>query len=104
MHRLLRDAPANLVRLADDLSASYSAASHPDAISKRMMIASADTSIERRPVLAERRAAELTGPHHQRVIEQSPLLQILQQRPHGLIGHAAIEEQVAVEIVVMVPA
>jgi uncharacterized protein YbaA (DUF1428 family) len=56
--RIFHDAPADLVRLADDLSAAHSAAGHPNAERKRMMIASTDAPIERRTIFPERRAAK----------------------------------------------
>src|SRR6185295_17880131 len=51
--RLFRDAPADFVRLADDLSALHPAARHPDAVGKGMMIAPAHAAGEGRSVLAQ---------------------------------------------------
>ena len=54
-------------------------------------------------IFAQRRAAELAGPDHQRFVEQPALLQILDQRGDRLVGHLGVEGQLDVEIRVMVP-
>src|SRR5262245_4878338 len=50
VHRVLRDAPPDFVRLADDLSALHAAAAHPDAKGERMVIASTDTTSKARTI------------------------------------------------------
>ena len=46
-----------------------------------------------RPALAKRRAAELTAPDHERVLQQAALLQIFDERGGGLVGVTALAHQ-----------
>ena len=58
----------------------------------------------RQLALAVDRAAELAAPDDQRVVQQPALLQIADQRRRRLIGVAALEREIARQIVVLVPA
>src|SRR6266404_387512 len=90
---MVRDVPADLVGLADDLAAFDTAAGHPDAEGKRMMVAASHAG-KPRPVFAQGRAAKLGGPHYQRALEQAALFEVLEQGGHGLVYYSAIEKKV----------
>ena len=63
--RVLLDVPAQFVGLADDLAPLDAAAGHPEAEREGVVVAAVDGR-EAGPVLAQRRAAELGDPEHQR--------------------------------------
>jgi len=46
-----------------------------------------------RTILTQRRPSKLAGPDHQRLIEQSTLFEVGDQRGNRLIGHASIERE-----------
>ena len=91
-----------LVGLADDLAALDAAAGHPEAEGERMMVAAGDVAKPARFSPSGVRPNS-DDPDHQRRVEQAALLQVLEQRRHRLIGHAAVERQLLVEVAVMVP-
>ena len=103
MDWVFHNAPAQFVRFADDLTAAHAAAGHPHREGKRVMVAPAHATIERRAILTERRAAKLRRPHHERLVEQPALFQIPQQRADRLIDDGAIERQILLQLVVMIP-
>jgi hypothetical protein len=49
------------------------------------------------------RASHFSGPDHQRVVEQTPLLQILHQCSHGLIRDPGIFRVPQLQITVLIP-
>ena len=50
------------------------------------------------------RAPELAAPEHDRVLQQAALLQVHDQRGGGLIGVAALQFQLRVQVAVLIPA
>src|SRR5688572_8736197 len=87
VHRVLLRRPAEVVRRADDLAAPDTSSRHPDAETERMVIPT--RAGPRLRVLSQRRPTELSAPHHQRLFQQTPLLQIPQQRADWLIDVVA---------------
>src|SRR5439155_19088988 len=49
------------------------------------------------------RAAELAPPENERVVEHSPLLQVLEERSDGLVRLAGKLPQVGLDVVVVIP-
>ena len=49
-------------------------------------------------------AAKLPPPHHQRLIEHAPLLEILDKRRRGLIGVEALRLEIVGKIAMLIPA
>src|SRR6185503_13346795 len=92
---------AVVVGLAERNSGLDSAAREPDREASRMMIA--PVIVGGQLALAVDRPAELAAPHHQRVLQQPALLQILNQRGARLIGVAALPGYLLGQIVVLVP-
>ena len=66
------------------------------------MIASGH-GLEATAILTERGAAELAAPDHERLIEETALFQILQQRRDGLVRDAGVRGEFGIEIAVLVP-
>ncbi len=54
-------------------------------------------------ILSEWRSAELAREDDERVIQQTSLFEVLQQRRHRLIGHAAIVWKLDVEVRMVIP-
>ena len=98
-------AVAHVVGLAVRQAPFHAAAGHPGTEAFRLMFAA--VLLDRRgaaQVLAPRRAAEFAAPENKRVVEQSPLLQILEQPGDRLISLPAKFRQVAANVNMMVPA
>src|SRR5205823_4033476 len=74
---ILDDVPAEFIGLAEDGAGFDAATGHPDGEGEGVVVAAAD-ALETGAVLAERRAAELGEPKHQRAVEQAAALQILE--------------------------
>ena len=53
--------------------------------------------------LRHRRAAKLTAPHHQSILEHAALLEIGNQRCCGLVGLLGLDGHVAFDAAVMIP-
>src|SRR5437879_3605368 len=75
---LLACAETEFVGRSDGLPSFYAAAGQPHRVAVRIVV-SAFAS------LRHGRAAEFTGPNHQGTVEQSPLLEVTQQRRNGLV-------------------
>src|SRR5690606_2956351 len=56
-----------------------------------------------RAILAERRAAELRAPDDERLVEETALLEIADERRDRLVRHARVELELAVEVRVLIP-
>src|SRR6266581_6344724 len=97
------DVPADLIRFTDDLPAFDATARQPNTERERMMVPPGHIAAKARAVIAERCAAELRAAHDERALEQPALLEVVQQRGDRLIDHPAIEQQIAIERVVVVP-
>src|SRR5262249_6930000 len=96
------DAPADVVGGAVDVAAADAAAGQPDGEGEGVVVAAGHVGVAA-AVLAQRRAAELRQPQHQRRVEQAAPLQILEQGGDGLVGHLAVVAQLGVEVAVVVP-
>ena len=82
--RLFGGIEAHLVRCAVRHSGLQAGAGHEERVAMRVMVA-ADVVAGGGAAFAERRAAELGGPDHQRVLEHASIFQILDQRGDGAI-------------------
>ena len=100
---VLGDVHAEVVRLADHRAALDAAARQEEAVRQRMMVAAGVVGVARVADLAHRGAAEFAAPDYQRVLQQSALLQVLDQRRGRLVGHIAMRLELAIEIGVVVP-
>ena len=87
-HRVADDVVAEIVGLADRLTAFDAAAGHPDREAARMVVAA--VVVGGQFPLGVDSAAEFAAPDDQRVLEQAALLQVLNQGGGGLIGVAAL--------------
>ena len=92
---ILRDTPADVVCLADDLTTFHATSRKPHTEGIRMMVSARDR-LEVDSIFAERSAAELATPDDQRFVQQAALFQVFQQRSDGLIGDLGIAFQAAV--------
>src|SRR3954463_15761571 len=101
MYRLFDDVIAIVVRLPVDKSPLYATSCHPHRETPRMMIA--PVIVLGKSALAVHGTAKLSTPNHQRVVEHSPLLQILNQRRRRLVGLLATLRQCFGKLAVMVP-
>src|SRR5207249_4992722 len=102
VHRVSRDVVTKIIRLAVADAALYSAAGHPHREAAPVMIATVIRRVEFS--LAVGGAAKFSAPDHQRVIEQSALLQIFDERGAWLVHVAALQADVAGQIVMLIPA
>src|SRR4029453_10765229 len=67
----------------------------------RMMIAA--VVVGRQLALTVHSSAELSAPHHERVLQQAALLEILDERGAGLVGVLALSGNQLGQRVVMIP-
>src|SRR5690349_6238021 len=81
-HFVLDGSVAKFVSRTVGGSAFDAAASHPKAEAIRIVVAAAAT-------FSHRQTPKLTGPNHQRAIQQSPLLKIFNQGGHWPIRFSA---------------
>ncbi len=100
--RVRGDVVTELIRFAVDDASFHAAAGQPDAKAARMMIPAVVGVRERS--LRVHRAAEFAAPDDERVFEESPLLEILNERCRGLIGVSALLRDFFGEVRVLVPA
>ncbi len=81
--------PTDVVGAADHLPTFDAAAGHPKAEGVRVMVA-AGVVLLRVAILTQGRAAEFAGADDKRFVEQTALLQILNQRGNWLVEHARV--------------
>ena len=72
MHSIFHGIESELIGGSDRLATLDSPASHPDRESGSVVISPV-------PLFAHRRASELTTPDHQGLVEQAPLLEVLEK-------------------------
>ena len=89
---------AQLVGLPHRHAALDAAAGHPHGEAERVVVAPRALG-----VLGRRLAPELAAPHHQRLVEQAALLEVLQQPRDRLVGAARVVVVVLLEVAVRVP-
>ena len=87
---------AHLVGGAVDGAAADAAAGQPDGEAVGMVVAAVAAGGVRRP-------AELAGPHDQRLVQQAPRLQVLDQAGDGLIGVEGVLLVPFLQVAVLVP-
>src|SRR5689334_1196219 len=102
MHGVLRHVVAKVVRNAVADARFHSAAGHPDGKAAAVVVATI-VFLFNLP-LAINRTTELAAPDDQCVIEQTALLEILDQGRTGLVGVRALFLDAFGQIVVLVPA
>src|SRR5690349_8788849 len=83
MDGILRDVVGEIVRRSVGQAALDAATGHPQREAARMMITAKAVLLDL--ALAVTRAAELTAPNDQRVVEQAALFQVGNKRGAGLI-------------------
>ena len=101
MHGVARDVPAEVVGRAVHMPAAHAAACHPHRVRAAEVIA-AGRRLAR--TLAERRAAEFAAPDHKRLVEKPALLEVAHERRARLIGVAALDGEMRMQVSVLVPA
>ena len=102
VHGLLDDVVTELVGLTVHDALLDAAAGEPDREALGMVIAA--VIVVRECALAVDRAAELTTPDHQRVVEQPALFQVVDQGVAGLVDVATLVGQIAGDVEMLVPA
>jgi hypothetical protein len=90
------DAETELVGRTMDVASLHASAGHPESERIDVMV-TAETFTN----LAHRRAAELAGPNHQRVVQHPPLLQVGQQRGHRPVHVVALARQGGHDVVAL---
>ena len=83
VHLAFDDVVTQFIGCAVGVAASKSTASHPEAEGARMMVAPQE--LRAVAFFVHRRAPEFAAPDHQRVIEQTALLQVSDQRRHRAV-------------------
>src|SRR5260370_34399684 len=96
------DVVAIIVCLADAHAALDAATGGQHCKAARMVIAAVIRLCER--ALAVDSPPEFPAPDHQRVVEQSPLFEVLDQGRRRLIDALTLQRQVSGEIVMLIPA
>jgi len=95
------DIVAEIICLTVNQSRLNSATGHPDTEAPWMVIASV-VFLGQVP-LAVNRPAELAAPNDKRVFQQPALLQVLDERPAGLVDVAALIRQISTHVAMLIP-
>lgn len=95
--------PTIITGLAILVTGLHPATGHPQTESAAMMVA-AITFFVVDISLAENGSAEFAAEDHQRIVQQSPLLEVFDQRSGGLVGVLALMFQLRGNVGVLVPA
>jgi len=95
------DVIAEVVRLAEDVTLLHSCARHPHTEAAWMMIA--PIVVLRECALRIGRAAKLTAPDHERVIEQPAVLEFGEQGSGRLVRVVALAADIARQIAMLIP-
>ena len=95
------DVIAKLVGLAIRCACSHASARHPNSKAAGMVIAAVVGLGQR--ILAVDRTAEFASPNHERFVQQSSLLKVLNEGSGCLIGILALDWQLFRQIMVLVP-
>lgn len=101
VHWITCDVVAIIIRLAKRHARPDAAAREPDRETSRMMVAA--VVLLREIPLAIDRASELATPHHQRVVEQAALLEVLDQRGTWLVGVPALARELRRQLRMLIP-
>src|SRR5437867_9893493 len=102
MNRILGDIIAIVIGLAERDSGLDAAARQPDGKAAGMMIAT--VLVRGQLALTINRAPEFSAPDNQRVLQEAPLFQVLDERGARLVGIAALACDLFGQLVVLVPA
>src|SRR6266568_2303566 len=102
VHRVLDDVVAVIVRLAVTDARFDSATRHPDRVATAVMIATVVVLFNL--ALAIDGTAEFTAPNDQSVVQQTALLEVLDQRGARLVGVQALLFDALGQISVLIPA
>jgi len=102
MDRVFGDVVRELVGLAIAHATLNSTAGEPDGKASRVMIAS--VIFGRQFPLAVNSSSKLAAPHDERVVEQSALLEVENQRGGGLIGIFALTANRFGQVEMLIPA
>ena len=102
VYRVFVDAPADFVCFSVDLSALDATAGHEHGEGKRMVVTPC-VHLVATAVLPKWSPAKLSSPNHERLVEQTALFQVLDQRRHRLIGHGGVVGKFVVEVTVVIP-
>src|SRR6185312_7819947 len=94
---VLDDVEAEVVAFADRNAGLDAAPRHPHREGVRVMVATVVTALD------HRRTAEFPAPDHERAVQHSALLEVLNQRGGGLVGIDAIFLDVVDKVRVLVP-
>ena len=98
MDPILHDVESELVGLAIADTRLDAAAGHPHRERVGMMVTAVVA-----PALYHRRAAELSTPDDEGILEHPPLLQVLDQRGAGPVGDLAVLRDVVHQVPVLIP-
>ena len=103
MDPVLGDVPAEVVGRPMDVTWLHAAAGEPPRVGAAEVVAALEALA--RLVLGERRAAELAAPDDEGVVEESALLEVLDERRAGLVGvEALLGELAGGKIIMLIPA
>ena len=97
MDRVARHVEAEVVGRAVDVAGLHAAAGEPHREASVVMVAAVVAALH------HRRAAKFSAPDHERVFQQSTLLEILHEGGAGAVGVAAVLLQIPREVAVLVP-
>jgi len=89
MHLVHRSVEAEVVRLPQSHAGTNPAAGHPHGETIRMMVTTVISALN------HRRPAEFAAPDHQSVVQQTPGLEVLDQRGVGSVGVGTVALQIA---------
>src|SRR5262245_1319274 len=101
MNAVRRDVVAQIIRRAVSHAGAHAAACHPRRETARMMVT--PVIILGQFALRVARATELAAPDHKRVVKQTALLQIRDERGAGLVGFLALNGDALRQITMLVP-
>ena len=101
-HGVTHDVVGKVIRLAVNYARLHASTRQPYAEAARVMVAAIVGPSE--GALRIHGAAKLAGPHHQRVVKESALLEVRHERVAGLIGVEALEAMISGQVAVLIPA
>src|SRR3954463_10232754 len=97
LHLILGDSETKFIGLAVNKTVLHAAPGQENRKAIRIMIAPQDIA-RSRSAFAERGATKFTAPNHQRILQQTTLTQIAQQRGHRLIHGSALFSEPTADI------
>ena len=100
---ILLNAPADVVRPADDLPPLDPSTGHEDTECEGVMVPARIDFLRASVVFRQWGATEFSSPDDESLIQQAALLQVLQKGGHRLVNDPTVDWQLIIETAVVIP-